>query len=237
MIGRRTGFLLLAALSFAMTVGCAYPLIAAEPTPENRRLFIAGSLVFGAVAVVIAVRCLRWRKQGDIEAANDPAAVVHMTTARFEIYTIGLALLAMAAGFAFAIGVPDVKLQVLAWFGMVGCAVGSVMILAKRRITWLRLSPDGLEFSAFGVGPIPWKDIRGARSMWALGRVPMVALDLNNEEEYQARRRGLRLPFLERLLLSSSFTVAPPAMEMSCDMLVKAIEIRIAAFGRGSQPA
>jgi Na+/melibiose symporter-like transporter len=237
MNGRRRSFLLLAAMLIGIAGVLAYLALATGQPIVDKPLSIAGSLIVGPIGVVIAVRCLRWRNQGDIEAANNPAAVVHMTTARFEVYTVALALLAMAAGFAFAIGAPDIKLQVLAWVGMVGFAVLSVMILVTRRIAWLRLSPDGLEFSAFGVGPIPWKDIRGARSTSALGRVPIVALDLNNEEDYQARRRGLRLRFLERLLLSSSFTIAPPSMDMSCDMLVKAIEIRIAAFGRGSQPA
>jgi hypothetical protein len=239
MIGRRTGFLLIAGLSFAMALGCAYPLIAAESTLENRRLFIAGSFIFGAVAVAIAVRCLRWRDPKELEAANDPNGIVNLALYGFETRILAMALLVMALGFGFAVfdGGPDIKLHVAGWLGMVGCLAASFMIFVTKRPASLRLSPEGLDSSAFGVGPIPWKDIRGARSTSALGRVPIVALDLNNEEEYLARRRGLRLPFLERLLLSSSFTVAPPAMEMSCDMLVKAIEIRIAAFGRGSQPA
>ena len=168
---------------------------------------------------------------------RDPAAIVHLAMTWSERYAAGFALLAMAIGFAFGTRAPDATLRVISWCGMIGSPLLAIMVLIVRRPASLRLTPEGLDFSAFKMGLIPWEDIRAARPMWALCRVPMVALDLNNEEAYQARRRGLHFPRLDRFFLSSSFNLVSPAMEISCDMLAKAIEIRIAAFGRGSQPA
>ena len=236
MTGRRLSYLLLASALVGIAGVLAYPTLAGGASFLDKRLGLGGSLIVGPIGIVVGIRCLRWGNK-NVEAANDPAAIINLVTPQVDIYAIALALLSMAIGFFLLLDVADVKLQMLAWVGMVACPATAGIVLVKSRATWLRLSPDGLEFSAHGVGLIRWKDIRRARSTSAFGRVPVVALDLDNEEEYQARRQGLRLPFLERLLLSSSFTIAPPTIDMSCDMLVKAIDIRIAASRRGSQPA
>lgn len=238
MIGRPAAFLLVAALCLAIAAGCAWALIAGVPASGYNRLLIGGALVSGAIGMILTVRCMRWRPPQELAAADDPNAIVHLAVRRFEVRSVAIAFLMMAAGFGFMVfdESSDFRLHVAGWLGMLCAAAASVMIFVTKRPVSLRLSPEGLDVSAFGVGVIPWRDIRSARSIWAFGRVPMVALDLNNEEEYKVRRGGPRSRFLERLLLSSSFTFASPAMEVSCDMLVKAIETRLTAFGRGSQP-
>ena len=238
MISRRRKVLLTAPLFFGAAVGLAYASTAAV-SPVTERDFLGGSIICGAAVLLIVVACMRRSEPGTLEAAKDPNGIVHlaMRTVETRLAAIGLVLLAAGAGFLAFDGGSDIRPHVAGWLVMVCGVIAALKAFMSTRPGYLRLAPEGLDFSPFGVGPIPWKDIRAARSMWAFGRVQMVALDLDNEEVYQARRHGLRWRFAERLLLSSSFTLVPPSFEMTCDMLAKAIEIRIAAFGRGSQPA
>jgi hypothetical protein len=111
-----------------------------------------------------------------------------------------------------------------------------VLALFKGRSASLELSPEGLDFSGFGTGPIAWADLRGA-TIKTTGKINYISLDLREPEKYLARRPNSVWHFLERLRLASPFSFSPPAIGADLELVHKAIQIRLSTFGQSGSPA
>jgi hypothetical protein len=132
------------------------------------------------------------------------------------------------------------SMRYVGWFGAVFCGLGVCVIptMAKLRPFRLTLSPHGLDYTLFKVGPIEWRDILSVRTGEALG-TEFISLELTDKEKYFARgfpKRG-RKPRWLGSGFSSPFVILPLQLGASARSIVDAIDIRLSTFGHRETPA
>ncbi len=229
---RRRGMIGFSAVMLSLGGGLITLLLMVDDWQELGSAFFGLAIILAAVGLLGAVRCLNWRRAEEVAAVNDANATVQFTMSRLDLGAIVFAVSLAAIGFCF--WVFDgffIVIRILGGAGLIGCAFLPVCLLRGRYPPTLRFSPEGLDFSGFGVGAIAWRDIRRAQAGLFLGRAPMVVLELQDEQKYLSRRAKSRRP-------AFGFAFGSPVLELSPDMIVKAIDIRRTAINRtGSRPA
>lgn len=147
---------------------------------------------------------------------------------------VGFLMMALACGWALASGIDDTFESGLAVAGVVLFA-GLALSLIRLQVTVsLGLSPEGLDYSLFRMGPIPWQDIAAVEVERVL-RTDAVVLYLRDEEKYY--QRGFKCLARWAQLFSSTPFMIPDAMfDVSPEWLRRAIQIRLDHFGAASRP-
>jgi hypothetical protein len=147
----------------------------------------------------------------------------------FLVAGFGCALIALEAG-------EEIENRIWAIAGVVMFIGLPVLALVKGHSASLKLSPEGLDFSGFRTGLIAWADLRTA-TIKTMGKVRYIALELRDPQKYLARRPKSAWHFLEHFWPSSAFIFNPPAVGVESELILKAIQIRLSAFGQTGSTA
>jgi hypothetical protein len=100
----------------------------------------------------------------------------------------------------------------------------------------LSLSEAGLDYSLFKCGPLDWSDIRSV-AVKPYFSSEVVSLEVADAEKYFARGlpKGNRNTGRYARALSSPFVIYPQQLQISADALLRAINERVALFGRAAE--
>lgn len=105
-------------------------------------------------------------------------------------------------------------------------AVFTPIALQWQNVT-LIVSPAGLDYSLFKVGPIAWSDIRQATLVRVLIFNQFIVLDVPNPEKYLGQGTHDRKPRRFRNRFSSPFVIPAATIDVSVDWLLEVIRARI----------
>jgi hypothetical protein len=166
-----------------------------EGRPETRNVAIGIVLFFGAVSKGGAIALLRRRDLKYRQAAEDPAATLRLSRPKsddrallgwFSVATAGCVFMLLGGKESpFGWLAPSVLLAI---FGT-ALVMGFVALWRGQRVS-LQLSPQGLDYSRFGTGPIAWPDIRAAK-LTKLFKTKVITLKLHDEAKYLQRSARL----------------------------------------------
>lgn len=112
----------------------------------------------------------------------------------------------------------------------------AALFLALRFVSGpakLSLSPLGLSYGPFKCGPIEWRDIRAARAV-PFGGPGIISLEIVDPEKYFARGFPKFGRNLGRWIkaFASPFVISPAWLQAPRDLVLDAINVRLAMFGR-----
>lgn len=201
--------------------------------PEDEKAKMIGGAVFVA-AIIFGGVFFRFRRKEVLPLGmiDDPNAIIQIDLPPSEAKAFTAMFLFAAIGCGVMIlGGLDGGDQVWPWVGLLLFGGLSMLSLFRRPTVSLRLSPEGIDHTGFKTGPIAWRDIQSA-TIKTMGRISYISLDLRNPQEYLARRPRSFRHLLERLPLSKPFVFTPPSAGVSPESIVRAIEVRLSAFGR-----
>jgi hypothetical protein len=170
-------------LSFLL--GSFVVLITVGPDGEIDTDHIGMTLFFGGsipLAIAMLISPTSWRLN---PAARNPQATVLVTRSWTVTAGLLLGLMLMASACIFALSSAandggDRSLAIAGLVLLVGTALGVLFLQLSMS---LKLSSEGLEFSAFKCGPIAWRDI-SAVSVERVLRSNLVSLHVSDEEKY-----------------------------------------------------
>lgn len=235
---RKSGWL----LGFLVCAGGTwYFLAAALRGPEVSWSLLSGAMLFFALLPLSLARLADVTARRRAVAAADPAATLDIRQSALSRAAIMLMFLAMSACCAFGLreGVQDITLRVLVWIGLVAFLASAIDApfrgASSARMT---LSPAGLDYSGFKIGPIAWTDIERAEQHRVL-RSQVIALFVRDEEKYFRRgfKRPGRLLGWTKYMVPSLFLLPDAMFDVSLDWLLEAIQVRIDHFGAAGQSA
>jgi hypothetical protein len=146
----------------------------------------------------------------------------------------GLLMMALVCGSAIASGIEDGFRLGLAVAGVVVFALAALSLIRLQLIVSLALSPEGLDYSSFRSGPIPWQDIESVDVVRVL-RSDVVALRLRDEEDYY-QRGTKRLARWARFVAATPFMLPDAMFDVSPEWLRHAIQIRLDYSRTASKP-
>jgi hypothetical protein len=187
-------------------------------------LFWSGVL---ACTIGLLVNPFPWRKRRE---ARDPTAQLLIKPPVLTIYGMIAGLASMVASCAYVLAIGPV--DGLAVAGLVVFGTALIGLPVFLRTTTIRLSPQGLDYSGFPCGSIPWSDIESVEADY-LSRTFIVTLRLRDEGKYAERMlRGFspRQRWVRRFL-GSPFSIPTIMFNVSPDWLRRAIEVRLDHFG------
>jgi hypothetical protein len=184
-----------------------------------------GFLFLGIVLLAI-LKLLDWSAHRHAKAAKEPMATFVLTFSRVSLVLLSGAYLSLAAACAIPIaeGIDDPTIRLVAWVGLLAFAGAAIALPIQKRFVTLTMSPYGLDYTSFQVGPISWRDI-GDVSISRLFRTESVALQIADEEKYLGRRSSPIKRWLRWRIVGQAFDVSP-------QWLAKAIQLRIDHFGK-----
>jgi hypothetical protein len=113
----------------------------------------------------------------------------------------------------------------LLFFVVFAIAMPAMTLWQKIALT---ISPNGLDYSLFKIGAIPWSDIRSA-SLERTLLTRFIVLDLRNQEQYLARVKQAWEPRQLRTgkRLSSPFALLTASVDTSPEWLLQVIRARL----------
>jgi hypothetical protein len=204
--------------------------------PESASPYWNVGLFFGAL-IPIAIPGLinpTAMKHRHASAQPQPSITIRRSWWATGARVVGLLMMVLALGRALASGIDDSFESGLAVAGIV-LLTGLVLSLIRLQLTVsLALSPEGLNYSLFRVGAIPWQDIDSVNVVRVL-RSDAIVLRLRDEEKYY--HRGFkRLARWARLFASRPFMLPDAMFDVSPEWLRHAIEIRLAYFRTADTP-
>lgn len=181
----RAGWILMAIVSALFVVGGAVMAVSAT-SAQDRLMPLAGIAFFGSALLIAVVKLRQSRSWLGSTAADFPdrTIVFRRTPAQTAVWIVIFAGMAISGGLMLFAEPDSIKTQVAAWIIIAAGVAGPIgFLLRPVRLT---LSPDGLDYSGFKIGPIAWGDILGVElKPNALGQ--FVALRIRNQEKYFSR--------------------------------------------------
>jgi hypothetical protein len=195
---------------------------------------LAGALVCIAPVMVAVGKLMSPTARRHAAAAADPRATLVLTRSWFSVVvmTAMCAALAGACALGLTAGIIDPFWRAATWSGLVLFAALTVVSPLRGRRTCLRLSPEGLDYSEFKIGPIAWADIRSAEERSVL-RSATIALHLYDEQKYF--QRGFKRPprglGWTRYVVPSEFLIPEAMFDVPVDWLLSTIQVRLDRFG------
>jgi hypothetical protein len=196
-----------------------------ENTPWKSDAFSI-TVIMTAFVVAVAFTVYREVKPKRWPLLGEPEAIVTFrmrTIDRFELGNIGLVVVCTW----LFLGVGTTRDTIgLTWitFGF----IWAICVAAKLRSrpATLTLSPEGLDYSSFGTGPIPWCDIKSAEvDLWRPGAIAIELADLAKYHQ--------RLP--ESWKARNHF--APWRFGVQPEQMLAAIQLRLTYEVFGHAPA
>jgi hypothetical protein len=180
-----------------------------------------------ACAIGLLVNPIPWQKRHE---ARDPTAELVIKPPIFTICGMiaGLVLMVISCAYVLATGPVDG----LAIAGLVVFGIALIVFPIFGRMSTLKLSPQGLDYSGYACGSIAWPDIESVEADY-VSRTFIVTLRLRDEEKYIQRGLrgiGLRRRWVRRLLWSP-FSIPTIMFNVSPRWLRRAIQVRLNHFG------
>lgn len=230
---RLRDFLVLGAL-----VAFGIYLIVAGDSAEKRYAGIGSVILFGTLLGFAYFSARDEDRAPVLRRTEDPREALELSDSGRDNTWMAAAFAAMAIGY-FIFGRSD---RTSGWNGLVlpiGIAFFSGMALyalrTREKPTALKLSPDGIDYSDFGVGAISWHDIGGV-ALGKMGRDEVIILDVVDPHKYQARKAGSSGVGRRRSVPSGfDFTIRAGRFTGDTELLADEIRKRVLAFG-GSLP-
>jgi hypothetical protein len=207
---------------------------AAMARPQVSLQLLAGALATFGVTAVPVMKLGSPTARRHAAAASDPNATLTVRRSQFALVLMVWAFVALAGACALglAAGIEDKFWRMATWLGLFLFAALTVITPLNWGRMWLRLSPEGLEYSMFKIGPISWSDIVSVEGR-AFLRTTFVALHLRDEQKYF--QRGFKRPprglGWTRHLVPSEFMIPESAFDVPLEWLLSAIQIRLDRFG------
>jgi hypothetical protein len=227
--------------AFCIATGASVAMLVKVPlsntgtSDTHRSTAIGSALIVGGLITFGIVSYIRHGDRRLYEAASNPAATLRVAHLRWKRIATAICSLMAAAGSAVILF--DDTASASFRSSAAGCAAifgfFAFGLLALRHSASLVLSPEGLDYSVFGTGPIAWSDIRGV-GLKRRFESQLIALDVAREGQYQRRRAQSRPGGRVRL---DEFTFSPTVVDLDPDIVLRAIEVRISTFGRRPPPA
>jgi hypothetical protein len=225
---------LLTAIAVALLVSVIHG--AWDEPPTRRNLAIGFALLFGSLVVMALVLFLRRRDVQYGHAAQDADATVRFCRPMRDMLTLLIYLLLAAIGAVFLLFAgQEVLVPGALMLAFVGLLLAGFYWRISRPVPTLTLSPAGLDFSPFNVGPIAWLDIE--RATMSRGRATVVKLKLADEAKYLRPGRRPFWAWGNRLHVRTSFAFIPTLFDASPRLIMHAIETRLSKFGRPDRAA
>lgn len=195
---------------------------------------LAAGLVCFAFALIPLTKLASPNARRLARAASDPGAtlVLAYSTVSLVLMVLMMALLAAACGLGLAAGIENPYWRAATWVGLVSFAALTIIGPVKRKRLSLTLSPAGLDYSEFKIGPIAWPDIREVEIRRVM-RSTMLAILLRDEQKYFDR--GFKRPMYglrwTRYLVPSSFMINDYMFDVPLGWLQAAIQMRLDHVG------
>ncbi|HWA48014.1 MAG TPA: hypothetical protein VG742_07060 [Dongiaceae bacterium] len=210
------------------------------PRSTQSSLIGLGVLAFFGSAVpfsLIKLAGAGWRKHAGIIDAPE----ITRTFARSTVEIAALSFMALGMGIGcyllLKMGPAKESVRIAAWVGvaMCGLAVIVIPIIAVVRPVRLILSPHGLDYSLFKIGPIEWRDITAVH-VGTMLRSEYVAVEVSDPDKYYARGfvRGGRASRWLSDRFPSPFLFIPQQFGANAAAVAEAIRLRLG--GAGSPP-
>jgi hypothetical protein len=229
-------------LNIALAVAIAMVLISVLVTltakAEDSRVQMLGFGVFFATVVPSILVARRRLDQGkrSVMGLLDPQATVLLTRSRLNSFLRLISSLGglVASATFIETSEPDSPYWVIGWAMLVAFSVIAVVLLLL--LSWrgftITLSPVGINYSAFRVGPIAWADIRSAELRPYMKR-DVLNLELVDSEKYFARGYPLRRmsEAMAKRAGLSAFMVSGESVGLTSREIHDAVAVRLAAFG------
>jgi hypothetical protein len=218
----------------AFSVGAIFLAWAAITRDGLSLTLLASALVCVACTMVAINKLVSTTARSHAAAAADPGATLLLTRSWFSLALMMAmcAALAGACALGLAAGIAGPFWRAATWAGLVLFAAVAVVSPLRGRRTWLRLSPEGLDYSEFKIGPIAWGDIQSAEEGTVL-RSGVIALHLSDEQKYF--QRGFKRPprglGWTRHMVPSEFLIPEAMFDLPVDWLLSAIQVRLDRFG------
>lgn len=194
-----------------------------------------GLAILGAtILVFLVVRRVRRKRATRRTLSQDVRDVVLFGYPMSRYLARAASFAALAVSFHLMSQVYDVS-ESKPWLLTAGFWVFAGLVLLAliemRARARLSLSPQGLDYSWFRVGMIPWHDIRGLR-LTGSHRDEMIALDVvaRERDRYPSLRERLFGSF-DRSPLGSEFAITTKSFGEKTELVADEIKRRIEAFG------
>ncbi|HNB25802.1 MAG TPA: hypothetical protein PLR41_02505 [Alphaproteobacteria bacterium] len=184
-------------------------------------------MVFVGVVLLALERLVDWSAHRHAKAAADPAETVVLKRSIFSLLLVSGAFLAFAGACVIPItqGIDNSTARLWAWLGFLVFCGSAIGIPIRRQFVSLTMSPEGLDYSSFNVGPIRWGDIAEA-SISRIFRTEYIRLRVVDEERHLGRRSNPIKAWLR-------WRIAIQDFDVSSQWLLKAIQLRLDHFGAG----
>jgi len=181
-------------------------------------------LVFLGVVLLALEKLVDWSAHRNAKAAADPAATFVLRLSGFSTVLVAGTFLSFAVACAIPIlqGIDNSTARLWAWVGFVVFGAAAVAIPIRRRFVTLKMSPEGLDYSSFSVGPIAWRDIAEA-SISRMFRTESIRLRVLDDEKYLGRRLRPMKAWLR-------WRIGVQDFDVSSQWLLKAIQLRLDHF-------
>lgn len=205
----------------------------------DKQLGMIGGAIFIVAVVFAAVFSSRRKRPLQLSSlVDDPHAIILVVPSPVDMKVLSFSFLVAGFGCALIALETTAELEDRIWplAGVVLFVALPVVGLVRRHSVSLKLSPEGLDFSGFRTGLIAWADVRAA-TIKSMGKVRYIALELRDPQKYLARRPKSAWHVLEYVWPSSTFTFSPPAVGVEEEVILKAIQIRLSAFGQTGSTA
>lgn len=194
---------------------------------------LLGLTCYLAVSVLGAVK-----RRRSISGSDPRAALVFAGSTVETVLLAGPAIFgAVGAGLLFSADQSSTPTLLLATGGAVLSILSAFLIFVNLVAGPFRLtlSEAGLDYSLFKCGPLDWRDIRSV-DVKPYFSSEVVSLELADTEKYFARGlpKGNRNTGRYARALSSPFVIYPRQLQVSADTLLRAINERVALFGRAT---
>ena len=213
------------------------------PSLGQSRLIGLGVLAFFGSAVpfsLIKLAGAGWRRQAD--AVDTPDVTRVFARSPMEMMALAFMAFGMGVGCYLLLKIEPAKesVRIAGWVGVVMCgfAVIAMPLVAVLRPLRLVLSPHGLDYSYFKIGPIEWRDITAVH-VGTMLRSEYVAVEVSDPEKYYARGfvRGGRASRWLSDRFPSPFLFIPQQFGASAQTVAEAIRLRLGSAGIPSVPA